>query len=110
MMAANGMATMLKALGLDPDELKANVETFMSGMKAQADAINANQIRLEAKLDNLTTLMLELMGPRPQTREIYENGERTGVLITDERFPQALIDDVNVGDWERASNDRRGGS
>jgi hypothetical protein len=105
-MASTGMAIMLKSLGLDPDELKRNVEDFMQHMKQQAERINANQAkleandaRLEAKLDELQNLLAELvtaeLGPRrPSTTEIFNNGERTGILITDEKFPQAMLDDV----------------
>ena len=125
----NGMAGMLKAMGLDPDELKTNVEGFMAGMRDQAAKINANQerleaqggrletrldaiaetlelphdgvggdlgARLEAKLDAITMKLDEIL-PIQTTREIFEDGRATGVLITSERFPQAMIDDVNGG-------------
>jgi hypothetical protein len=102
-MVMSGMAGMLKALGVDPDELKANVETFMVNMKAQAETINANQARLEAqgariegKLDAVLTRFDEL-SPASSTKEVLEDGKPTGVLITSERFPQAMIDDVNGG-------------
>jgi hypothetical protein len=102
-MAASGMAIMLKTLGLDPDELKSNVDGFMSHMKDQAATINANQQRIEAKLehieaktDNVLTLMVERIGPPPSTTAILENGEHTGILITNEKFPQEMIDDVNL--------------
>lgn len=95
-MAVNGMTTMMKAMGLDPDELKATVEQFMGGMKDQAAKINANQGRLETKLDVILMKLAEL-SPIVATRQILENGEATGVLITNERFPQEMIDDVNGG-------------
>lgn len=97
-----GATMMLKALGFNPDELKGTVEGFMDHMKQQAATINANQARLEAKQDatteelgKLCELVADLAGPRPTTRAILENGEETGVLITSEKFPQAMIDDVN---------------
>jgi hypothetical protein len=84
----------LKAMGIDPEELRANVDAFMTGMKAQAEKINANQARLEEKLDRIIFIVEELL-PQESTREIIEDGQHTGVLVTNERFPQAMIDDVN---------------
>ena len=91
----SGMEMMLKAMGLDPDELKSSVEGFMVHMKDQAAKINANQARIEVKLDEMRELVLDVVGPRPSTTHILENGEPTGVLVTSEKFPQAMIDDVN---------------
>jgi hypothetical protein len=94
------MSSMLKMLGLNPDELRANVDGFMQGMKAQADKIDANQARLEAQGQRIEARLEELAAKlegEGSTREIYEDGKPTGVLITSERFPQALIDDVNNG-------------
>ena len=103
-MPFDGKAMMMQALGLDPEELKLSAEAFMANMKQQAETINANQRRLEDKLDaagsklgELADLITELVGPRPSTTAILENGRHTGVLITDEKFPQEMIDDVNGG-------------
>jgi hypothetical protein len=94
-MIESGMTAMMKALGLDPVELKAHVEAFTSHMKEQAAAINANQRRIEAKLDVIDEKLAALV-PRETTTEILDNaGVGTNVLITSERFPQAMIDDVN---------------
>jgi hypothetical protein len=87
------MASMLKALGLDPDELKGNVDSFILHMREQAATINANQARIEVKLDRI----LEGIRPTGSTTPILENGEPTGVYLTNEKFPQVLIDDVNRG-------------
>ncbi len=102
-MAMSGMAGLLKSMGVDTEELQANVQTFMQGMQAQAQTINANQarleaqgVRIEAKLDTVLTRLDEL-APAPSTKEVLEDGKPTGVLITSERFPQAMIDDVNGG-------------
>lgn len=93
-MELSGMARMLKTMGVDTDEIQAQATTFMQGMKAQAETINANQQRIEVKLDAILG-RLDAIAPAPATREILENGEPTGVLVTDEKFPQAMIDDVN---------------
>ena len=84
---------MMKSLGLDPDELKNSVEAFMFHMKAQAETINANQKRLEDKLDAISE-KLDSIHPPASTTAIYEDGKHTGVLITTEKFPQEMLDDV----------------
>ena len=96
-MAVSGMAMMLKSLGLDPDELKASVEAFMSHMKDQADKINANQARLEAndarleeKLDHVLSGITVAPSEAGTTTPILENGKATGVIVTDEKFPQEM--------------------
>jgi hypothetical protein len=94
--AISGMAGLLKSMGVDTEELTATANQFMEGMKAQAQTINANQTRIETKLDAILEL-LNTSAPAPATRELLENGERTGVLITDEKFPQAMLDDANGG-------------
>lgn len=93
-MALSGMAGLLKSMGVDTDDIQAQATAFMQGMKAQADTINANQQRIEKKLDEILA-RLDAIAPAPSTREILENDAPTGVLITDEKFPQAMIDDVN---------------
>jgi hypothetical protein len=92
----SGMAMMLKTLGLDPEEIRANMESFMAGMKAQAEAIDAKLTRIEAKSDRIEAAIAE-QGPVKQTAAILEDGETTGVYITNEKFPQVMIDDVNRG-------------
>lgn len=119
-MAASGMAMMLKSLGLDPDELKANVEAFMLHMKAQAEKINQNQARLEAmlgyvedqgttalsRLEDLQAMVLILAAGESQgtTTAILENGRASGNLITSEKFPQEMIEDVMTAGIPSASN------
>jgi hypothetical protein len=107
-MISSGMESMvasgLKALGLDPEAIKAEVEAFMAHMREQVAAIHASQERLEAKVDasthelgRLSHLVDELAGVRPSTVPILENGAATGTFMTTEKFPQELIDDVNRG-------------
>ena len=95
-MAVSGVGSMLKALGLDPDELKGNVEGFMLFMKAESEKINRNQFRIETKLDQILANQAHASAPSGST-PILENGVDTGVFVTDEKFPQAMIDDVNRG-------------
>ena len=108
MLANSGMALMMKSLGLDPDELKTNVEGFMAGMRSQAEAINANQVRIETKLDALDAQLRQVLeklddaaGPPASSTPILTNGKDTGVFVTDERFPQVMIDDVNKSQAQR---------
>lgn len=104
-MAVSGMAGLLKSMGVDADQIQTNIELFTAGMKAQAETINANQVRLEAQGARIETKLNQVLdrldamdpGGDPRTREVFENGKPTGVLITNEKFPQALIDDVNKG-------------
>ena len=97
------MAGLLKTMGVDTDDIQAQATNFMQGMKAQADTINANQQRIEKKLDEILG-RLDAISPAPATREILEDDKPTGVLITDEKFPQAMIDDVN-GEAAKHSGD-----
>lgn len=96
-MALSGMAMMLKSLGVDPDEIRGNVEQFMGYMKAAADKINANQAIIEAKLDRIE----KLIDPPGETTVITENGEHTGVLLTTEKFPLEMIVDADINRAER---------
>jgi hypothetical protein len=113
-MAASGMAMMLKSLGLDPDELKGNVEAFMSHMKDQAEKINQNQARLESKLDalenslgniaHILAALSLLVAPQASTTAILENGAHSGNLITSEKFPTEMIEDVMTAGIPTASD------
>ena len=104
-MGSTGTAMMLKALGLDPEEIKANIEGFMQQMRDQAHTINGNQLRIETKLDAIDGTLRRLaisaaaggLGAVPKsTAELCDNqGDPTGVLVTNERFPQQLLEDVN---------------
>jgi hypothetical protein len=96
----SGMAGLLKSIGVDTDQFQAHFETFTAGMRAQAETINANQLRIEAqgarieaKLDALAD-RLDSIAPAPSTVEVLEDDKPTGVLITSEKFPQAMLDDV----------------
>jgi hypothetical protein len=91
------MAMMLKSLGIDPDEIKGSIDQFMQTMKAAAEKINANQLSIEAKLDMIQAKLNELqtiIDDPGHTAQIKANGEDTGILITTERFPKEMIDDV----------------
>ena len=120
-MPPSGMGMMLKSMGLDPDELKANVETFMQHMKEQADKINANQARLEemitanqASLNSIAQILSGLSTlvttQNSTTHILDEEGKKSGVLITSEKFPQEMLDDVyeikttTAGGEPKASN------
>lgn len=90
------MASMMKSFGLDPEEIKANIDGFMLHMKAQGEKVEANQIRIEQKLDAHTELLAILVDQKTGTSTaILENGVDTGTFVTSEKFPQRMIDDVN---------------
>jgi hypothetical protein len=96
----SGMQGLLKSMGFDPDAMKGQLEAFIANMQAAAAAISANQARLEAQGARIEAQgaailgRLDLLAPAPRTVEVLEDGKPTGVLITDEKFPQAMIDDV----------------
>jgi hypothetical protein len=94
-MSMNGMGMMLKSLGIDPDELKRNVEEFMSVVKASLQKVDANQARIETKLDSILT-RLDGLAPEPSTTEIMANGAASGILITNEKFPRQMMDEAQA--------------
>jgi hypothetical protein len=114
-MELGGMGMMLRACGIDPDEMKQQAEQFMIFMKQGVEKINANQERIESALKSISaaqersaerinaelaiisSLLLLQQQEREGTTSVVrdENGGHTGVLITSEKFPQAMIDDVN---------------
>jgi hypothetical protein len=119
-MAVDGKAQMatalLKRMGLDPEAYKGMIEEFIEGMRRAVEQINSNQQRIETMLKDLqvetNSLSHQVRGSLSKletiemklhhglslggtTTPIYANGEHTGVLITDEKFPQEILDDVN---------------
>ena len=90
-MSDSGMAMMLKSFGFDTDGIKRDLEQFMGAMKNGVEKINANQAAIEAKLDHIVNLIQQ----PGETTAITVNGENTGVLLTTEKFPQEMLDDVN---------------
>lgn len=96
----SGMTGMLKALGLDPDELKKNVETFMETMTAAAQQIKANQIAIETKLTAIEGQLKRIQAELPEagttTSIKNDDGNDTGILVTTEKFPDELIRDVGL--------------
>ena len=97
-MPKSGMEMLLGTMGIDPTEVRASIETFMSTMKSTAEAINANQVRIEVKLDTIIANQDQASQAAAQasTVPVLENGEATGVLITDEKFPDAVLKDAGV--------------
>lgn len=81
---------MLRAFGFDPAEMRQNAEDFMVGVKTVMEKLEANQLRIEAKLDCIEKL-IEHPG---ETTVITENGENTGVLLTTEKFPREMLEDA----------------
>jgi hypothetical protein len=99
MAPTSGMGMMLKSLGIDPDEIKASIEQFMLTMQSAAERIKENQSAIEtrmtamdAKLDRIAAL-IDQPG---DTIHVQEDGRDTGILITSEKFPQAMLDDLKI--------------
>lgn len=100
------MAMMLKSLGIDPDEIKGSIDQFMQTMKAAAEKINANQLSIEAKLDMIQAKLNEMqtiIDDPGHTTQIKANGEDTGILVTTERFPKEMLEDVMGADTSEVS-------
>lgn len=89
-MSDSGMAMMLKSFGFDTDGIKRDLEQFMLAMKTGVEKINANQARIEEKLQRIENL-IEHPG---ETTAIIENGENTGILLTTEKFPREMLEDA----------------
>jgi hypothetical protein len=96
--ASSGIEILLKAAGIDPGEIRASIDQFMSSMKATADAINANQGRIETKLNTIISNQEKASQAASQatTTHVLENGRPTGVLLTDEKFPDEVLKDAGV--------------
>lgn len=101
---------LLSSFGIDPTEMRQNVEGFMVTMKTAAERINANQARLEAgqarledKLDFIQRLIEQ---PGETVKLTDESGQDTGILLTSEKFPQELLKDAGIIQGE-ASDGRR---
>lgn len=92
-MAMNGTAMMLKSLGIDPDQIQRNVEEFMTAVKGALEKVDANQARIETKLD---AIQARLDAGAGSTTHIHANGKPAGVLVTDEKFPQEMLDEAGM--------------
>jgi hypothetical protein len=104
-MTMSGMGMMLKSLGIDPDEIRQNVEVFMQQMKAAIEEVKQNQVRLESKQDLILTnqqhfnlLIASLMESGNTTLLHDHEGKSMDIAISDEKFPQVVIDAANVED------------
>jgi hypothetical protein len=64
-------------------------------MSANQATLEAQGAAIMAKLDAMNLKLDEVL-PIQTTREVLENGEATGVLITSERFPQAMLEDIGL--------------
>lgn len=100
----SGMSQLIAKLS--PQGIKEQVETFIAGMKAQAEASAAAQTRMEAKLDAIAAALDKLVftilsavaeAPTSSTTPILDNGRSSGVLLTSEKFPQEILNDQG---WE----------
>jgi hypothetical protein len=92
----SGLEQLLGNVGLDPAMIDAHVEGVRTLIRNAAAELNANQRRIESKLDAIDAKLAQMAAEPASTREILDaEGNPSHVLITNERFPQAMIDDVN---------------
>jgi hypothetical protein len=91
---------LLKAMGVDPAQVKQNIEEFMAMMRTGVEKIDAAQQRIESKLDAILANQELARGTGadrpPSTQHILENGANTGVLITGEKFPKEMLADAGM--------------
>lgn len=97
----SGMGMLLKTLGVNPDEIRASIDSFMSGQKELLTRIAANQERLEASSARIEAKLQFVIDqqvtpyPHPSTTtELLSNGRPTGIVVSDEKFPQVVLDDA----------------
>jgi hypothetical protein len=117
----SGVEMLLNSLGIDPAEMRQNIEGFMLTMKTAAEKINANQSRLEAgqarieeKLDAITNsqeqqgllfidmmdsvngIAMKLEQPGETTRLETVDGRDAHVLLTTEKFPRDMLREAGI--------------
>ena len=93
---------LLRTLGVNPDEIRASIDAFMAGQKELLTRIAANQERLEAATvrleDKVQFIVDQQIKPYPSTTEILDDqGRGVGVVVSDEKFPQVVLDDAQIG-------------
>lgn len=107
--------SLIGATGIDADKLEANVTGFMENVRGAVEKLEANQRIIETKLDRIQATIdrppammfpplfegsatpAALDGSSGDTVEIRKpNGEATGVLLTTEKFPQAVLDELST--------------
>lgn len=110
---ASGIEMLLKATGIDPNEIKASINTFMETVQVKAQEIADNQKRLEGKddmilaqgkviLERLDLLVANQAGlladnHSPSTKLLAMDGKDSGAIVSHEKFPQEVIHAVNEG-------------
>jgi hypothetical protein len=99
-MAVSGVALMMRSLGVDPEKLRESIEAFMATMTTAAATINANQKRIEENLGRierqLAAIEVKLSDPGETTELAGPDGRSSGVLLTTEKFPDAMLRDVRM--------------
>jgi uncharacterized protein YjbJ (UPF0337 family) len=105
---ATGMEMMLKGLGIDPDQVKANIEAFMGSIKESIVKIDAAQERIEgtqARIEGKIDTVISLLPAKRTTQAILDDeGNPTGVLYTEEQFPDAMLADAGLPVEPREAN------
>jgi hypothetical protein len=96
-----GVQNMLKSMGFDPEEMKRVATLFMDGQRALLESIDANQKRIEAKIDGVSSRLQFVIDQQTRaylpgsTTELKDSdGRGLGVVVTDEKFSQVILDDA----------------
>lgn len=88
----SGMGMLLKQLGVNPEEIRASIDSFMNGQRALLESVNANQLRVEATLVRIEAKLDAAVKIGTTTELTDASGAGLGLIVSDEKFPQAVID------------------
>lgn len=91
----SGMNMLLKTMGVNPDEIRRSIDAFMVGQRELLTRIEANQLRVEAKLDAMLaqqTRAYAVPDTAPTVELTDHAGRGLGVVLTEEKFPQVVLD------------------
>lgn len=98
-MGLDGMGMMLKSLGINPEEIKASIESFKTlantvaetqqRIDAQLSTLLISNARIEAKLDDLLSRSAEVESKEEMAQQFAEAGESVA-LKSPEEFEASL--------------------
>lgn len=98
----------LKRIGLDPEIIGQHIANLNETIANAAAKLTANQATIEAKLDTLQVrldnldlkieaLRRDAITPLGSTTMLTDGaGRDTNILVTSERFPNAMLRDLNI--------------
>lgn len=128
MSGVSGMGMMMKAMGVDPEEIKGSVTAFMETVKSSIEKIDANQKRIEDKLEKIVatqaihttaiSIILDHLKDvraerhvavinEPSPKLLAMDGTDSGAIVSEEKFPQEVLDAAKYDPIEAAEDNLR---